>query len=322
MVDLISDYALQIFTMADFVVIYSVISLLGIVANAINIFVFVKMGWDDTINISLFGLSVSDICLLTFNLLMSICYYPNVEAADVAFSVSDVRIQLLGWPYFCFKRIGNWIIAFITCERCLCIVLPLRICDIITPRRAVIVIVIIFLCMGATVSPAYVSASFYFRLNTETNKTKLVLVYNDNRVYMENILTAISFTLTTATFMWVITCSIILVIRLKRSTTWRTAVTGSSQSAVVSKRDRKVIKMVTMLLVIFMAVFLPDSGLLFAQTIEPELSFVGSYRNSLLLLLGVTETLLAINASVNILVYLTMSSKYRDIFLLYVCKRR
>ncbi|CAG5133410.1 unnamed protein product, partial [Candidula unifasciata] len=73
--------------------------------------------------------------------------------------------------YFYFKRISNWILAFITCERCLCIVQPIKVRDIITPSRSVATLVIICVAMVALLSPMYASSILSSTLNSETNQT-------------------------------------------------------------------------------------------------------------------------------------------------------
>lgn len=297
MAEFVPDSILEIFILIDHVFLYSIFSLTGILNNVINIFVFVKMGLRDTINISLACLSVSDLCMLTLSVLVSVSYYPVLQTSGFVAPK---------WPYFYFKRISRWIMAYITCERCLCIVLPLRVRRIITPTRTFLVIVVIILVVSVVALPAYIPASA--KLNSSTNTTTSA----------ESATGRVSMAMTILTFTWFLSCTAILVYSLKKTSKWRTDTVENSNSETLSKRDVKVIKMVAVLFVIFFAVFLPESALLLPLSVKPDFTTRGRYRNLLLLLFGVTETPAIIHASLDILIYLKMSSKYRKTFELHV----
>ncbi|KAI8798557.1 platelet-activating factor receptor [Biomphalaria glabrata] len=309
--------SLEILTLVDFIIIYTIISVLGIIANFINIVVFVKMGPQDSVNISLLGLSISDFLFLLLTLFLSICYYPFWTYADLNFNIVDMKMLTLGWPQFYFKRVGNWITAFIMLERCICIALPLKVKDIITPKRTIAILVLIYLMMALAISPAYVSASYQPRWDSKKNRTMIVFVFHENTAQIDAISTAISFALTLITFVWVVICTFILVINLKIKGKWRKEMTGHEKSRNVTSRDQKVIKMVTLLSIIFIISFTPDVIVLLFMTFDYRVSIYGDYFDLFLALNGISEPFLAISATVNIFVYLTMSSKYREIYMRY-----
>lgn len=275
---------------------YSALALAGVFANTVNIFVFSLMDLGDATNISLLGLSICDFFSLLCSFLMNI--------SNLAFSVPDFGPITFGKAYFCIKRISNWIIAFITCERCLCIVQPMKVHDIITPRRSVVILFVIGVTMTATVSPSFISAYYQFNLNIAANKTLFLSVYTGIVLTMESISTSISFFLNILTLVWVTLCTIILVLNLKQSSKWRLGTSGKMASDKISSRDKQVIKMVTLLLTIFIVSFVPECLVLFAQAVERELSLFGTYRHLQTIFLFTTETLYLLNASVNIFVYL------------------
>lgn len=317
MEDIVSKTVLRTFTLVNFIYLYPIVSLSGVITNIINIIVFSQMNLKDTVNISLLSLSICDFFMLIFSFLISIFYNPVMEHSNLAFKPSDIRSLILGRPYSCFKRISNWILAFITYERCLCIVQPFKVHKIITPRRSVAIMLIITAIIAVTATPMYIAAHYQFKLSTTKNISFLSSSYANQILYMESLSTGISFGLTILTFFWVSICTGILVFSLNGSRNWRVE---AMVNLTISTRDTKVIKMVTFLLLIFIIAFVPDCIVLFAQTIEPELSLSGKYKNLQSVLLGVTETLLAIHASVNIVVYLKMSTKYRKTFLFCFCK--
>lgn len=318
--DIISTRALEVFTYIDFNVLYCIISLSGIIANILNIHIFAKMDLKDTVNICLLALAFSDLCYLVLTLLMSISYFPCWNSSVQRFDVADLRYLVIGWPHFYFKRVSNWITAYLMFERCLCIALPLKIHEIITPKRTTAVILAIFVIMAVAVCPVYVSASYKLRFDSTVNKTLLVLVFTSKRGLLSSITTGISCTLTAVTFIWFISCTYIMVSSLKGSNKWRAKSSSGDICEAKFSRDQKVIKMVTLLSIIFIVAFLPEGAVLLAQTIDQRITFGGQYRNFLLVILGISETILSINASLNIVVYWKMSSKFREIFGIYACK--
>ncbi|BFZ14995.1 hypothetical protein BsWGS_18034 [Bradybaena similaris] len=174
--------------------------------------------------------------------------------------------------------------------------------------------------MAITTTPLYIASFCKFTLNSVKNKTSLALVYKHCILEMESLATSISFTLSMLTLAWVVACTVILVSGLKRNSVWRAQASDTVTTSKIYTRDKKVIKMVTILLIIFIAAFYPECAVLIFQAIEPELSQSGKYRNLHVLLLRVTETLLAVSMSVNIFIYLKMSSKYRQAFKLCFCQ--
>lgn len=317
---ILTKYILQIFNFPEFLYFMSVVLFSGIVANGINISVFAKMDLQDSTNISLLALSISDFLVLVLSLLIYLTCYPELQDVDLVFSVTHIGVFILARPYYCFKRISNLIMAFITCERCLCIIQPIKVRDIITPRRSIVILVAIGVTMAITTTPLYMASFYKFALNSVKNKTSLALFYTYCILEMESLATSISFTLAMLTLAWVVACTVILVSGLKRNSVWRAQASDTLTTSKIYIRDKKVIKMVSILLIIFIAAFYPECAVLIAQAIEPELSLSGKYRNLHVLLLRVTETMICVSMSVNIIIYLKMSSKYRQAFKLCFCK--
>uniref|UniRef100_A0A2C9LWQ3 G-protein coupled receptors family 1 profile domain-containing protein n=1 Tax=Biomphalaria glabrata TaxID=6526 RepID=A0A2C9LWQ3_BIOGL len=309
--------SLEILTLVDFVIIYTIISVLGIIANFIIIVVFVKMGPQDSVNISLLGLSISDFCFLLLNLFLSICYYPFWEDVDLNFNILDLKMLTVAWPQFYFRRVSNWITAFIMLDKCICISLPLKVKDIITPKRTIFIVLMIYFIMALTVSPPYFSASYVSRWDDKKNRTKVVLVFHENSAEIDSISSAISFVFTIVTFIWATVCSLILVISLQTRGKKLKEMAGYNQLDHVSIRDKKIIKMVTLMSILFIVSFTPDVIALLFMTFDYRVSFYGLYKDLFFVLHGVSEPLIALTASVNIFVYYTMSSKYREVYLRY-----
>ncbi|GFO08207.1 transposase [Plakobranchus ocellatus] len=81
----------QIFQIIFYCIVGGSINLMGTVTNVLNIMVFCRQGFRESINVSLCGLAVSDLgCLLTLQWL-NICFNPLFQQADLSFDPLQVR---------------------------------------------------------------------------------------------------------------------------------------------------------------------------------------------------------------------------------------
>lgn len=172
----------------------------------------------------------------------------------------------------------------------------------------------------ASVSPLYVVNRLGLQFNPARNKTIISLIYADNRESIEQISFAINNTfIPFSAFVVIITCTVILVVRLHSNAEWRMKSVTLVQADNVSNRNQKVARMVIMISGLFIACFVPISILFMAMSMVPGLSIVGKYRNAVIVIGGLGIVLESINSSVNIFIYYRMSSKFRAVFQQLYC---
>ncbi|XP_035825641.1 adenosine receptor A1 [Aplysia californica] len=316
-VPFISDEEWAIISVVNFTFICGLGCLTGMVTNVINIVVFAKQGFHDSMNVSLMGLAVSDLGSLVTTFWMSICFNPLFIAADLPIDVKEVMNTLGGRPHIIFARITSFITAFITFERCLCISLPLKVKMIITPRRTKIIIIFIFILMFSY-PPLYVGNRLEWVFDSSRNATILTVEFNEEVIKIEPVaffLYGVTFSL--LSFVFVICCTIVLVVKLNTKTKWRqaTAAKGASAPEGVGVKDKKVVKMVTFISSIFIVCFGPSSLMFVVMALEPRFRLNGAFTNLYMTLWSASFILETVNSSVNMFVYLTMSSKYRAVFM-------
>ncbi|CAL1541154.1 unnamed protein product, partial [Lymnaea stagnalis] len=314
-----SDEAKTILEIVFYFYFSGAISVMGTVANVINMTVFIKQGFSDSVNISLLGLAVADLGSLVTLIWMSVCFSPWFRHSDIPFDAKDIQYLTAGWPHVCFARITSWITAFISLERCVCIALPLKVKQIITPRRTLYLVTSIFVVMFACVTPVFCVIGIGEKYFEDRNVTVLGLVYTPNGPDIENVVFSITVFSQLSAFILVIICTIILVHNLILKSKWRQSATkeveGGSKSA-VSARDKKVVVMVTLISSIFIACFLPSAiNLICMIRYSPDYSVVGREQNTFLGSWAIMNTLEATNSTVNIVVYYHMSSKFRVVLL-------
>ncbi|XP_012941318.1 uncharacterized protein LOC101859033 [Aplysia californica] len=316
--DIMSDEQWYIVQVVNGVVLCGLVSLFGVVSNIINIVVFAKQGFQDSMNISLMGLAVSDLCSLVTTIWLSICVNPLFYLSELPFDPRDIMYLTGSMPRYLFVKIATFITAFITFERCLCIAAPLKVKMVITPVRTKMIIISIYITMSILLIPFCLGHRLEWVFDFTLNATVLKTTFTAEREMLEAItyLTQGVFT-TTLSFVFVICCTIVLVVKLNSKTKWRqaTAAKGDRAAEGVGVKDQKVVKMVTFIAVIFIVSAVPPTLLFFYMLFDTNFRIDGAYPNlysTIWCLSFLTET---VNSSVNIFVYLKMSSKYRAVFI-------
>ncbi|XP_012945533.1 adenosine receptor A1-like [Aplysia californica] len=317
-VKIVSDEQWYIVQVVNLVVISGLLSLFGVASNIINIVVFAKQGFQDSMNISLMGLAVSDLCSLLTMIWISICMNPLFYLSDLRFDPRDIMYLTGSAPHYLFVKIATFITAFITFERCLCIAVPLKVKTIITPERTKTIIISIYVAMVVLLIPFCLGNRLEWVFDFTRNTTVLKTTYTAEREMLEAItyLTQGVFA-TTFSFIFVFCCTVVLVVKLNSKTKWRQATAAKSDLAAegVGVKDRKVVKMVTLIAAIFIVCAVPPPLLFFYMLFDQDFRIDGVYRNLYLAVWSSSFLTETVNSSVNIFVYLKMSSKYRAVFM-------
>lgn len=308
---LIDDDTAHVLMMVLQVAVTGTLAVGGMVTNTINIVVFIKMGLNDAVNISLLGLAVSDMCSLIFSFWEAICFNPWFEdGAPIVYT--EIEYITGCWPHICFVRVASYITAFVTLERCLCIAMPLKVKSIITKTRTKVVIVAIFVIVSVTSAPEYYVNQVVWKFYPEKNRTMLGIVFVEDRLKFEGVtLIMNNIIMQLFAFIAVVTCTVILVIELNRKAKWRQQTAKGDNT---SSKDKKVIKMITFISTIFIGSNLPCCVIFVAMAATPRLHPTGVNYNMLYIIWAIVYVMESINSSVNIVVYLNMSSKYRTVF--------
>ncbi|GFS05382.1 growth hormone secretagogue receptor type 1 [Elysia marginata] len=320
---IIDEYTKQVILAINYCIVSTAINLGGTVTNIINIVVFIKQGFADRMNISLMGLAISDLgCLLTLQW-MNLCFNPLFRfSPKIPFDSLEVQYITGGWPHACFARTTGLITAYITAERCLCIAAPLKVKTILTHKRTTFVIVIIFVLMFGSTAPIYsvnlLGPKFYPGDPPVWNRTLIGLVFTENRDQVEQITFALNNVFGYIAFLLVTIFTSVLVSKLRKNVRWRrdnakSAISGGKQD-VNALRDARVIKMVTSISTIFIVCFFPVTIIFIGIMAVPGLGLVGRYSNMFHVTCSFGFALETINSSVNLFVYLKMSSKFKATF--------
>lgn len=303
------------------------ITIFGIFTNIINVIIFVKQGFTDTINVSLFALAISDLSSLLLIMWTNLCFSPAFRDSNIPMVTTEVHLITGTWPHIVFTRITGWITAFISLERCVCVIQPLKVKTMFTRKRHIVAMIVIFTLTLGLSSFGYIPGGLGWKFYPDRNKTLIGIAYHmgeDGRKYTDVVSYAVSgIFMPISCFLSVVILTTILVVKLNQKMAWRqsnsSAVVQSKQTSksdgVVSSKERKVAKMVVLMSIIFIASFLPAVIVFFTGIIVPTFNYDKLDRNLVFVMMSLTNTAEVINSSVNIFVYIRMSSKYRETFL-------
>lgn len=300
----------------NLVSICGIISIFGISSNIINVIILHKQGFKNTVNIGFFGMAVSDInCLLSLTW-GSVCMNPLLTSLGTYWFSMEVMYLTVAWPHICFTRITSWITAFVTAERYLSIALPLKVKRLITPKTTTLIMCVIYVINLVSLAPEYATSYLGWRFVPARNETLIGILFTSSRQSTEGVIYFLHFMLGMTSFTGVVVFTILLVMKLVQSSKWRMGVTqNNSNREAISERDKRTVRMVIFIATVLIFCYSPAALISLSTFIlGPEFNIRGKYINTCEAMWSTAFIFQAINSSVNIFVYYSMSSKYRQTF--------
>ncbi|KAH9508390.1 hypothetical protein Btru_055073 [Bulinus truncatus] len=310
----LSDHDRVVIEVITYVFLCGGVSIFGIVSNVINMVIFYRQGLKTTMNISFFSLAVSDTCSLVTLFWLFICMNPLFENSDVPIISREIQYLSGGWPSFCFARITSFITSFITAERCLCIISPLKVKHIITPRRTISIITFIYIFIFISTIPEYASSYIAWKYHPGRNQTLLGLVFYDNREDVEGLGFVLNALLGTFSYILVVLFTAILVCKLRRKNNSPTKICLKPDKPVILTNRKKAVNMVLVIAVVSIVCSTPSIFFSFVSFFEPEFSILGGYCNIFHVVWSFGFVFTGINSSVNAILYYQMSTKHKSSF--------
>ncbi|RUS82836.1 hypothetical protein EGW08_009412 [Elysia chlorotica] len=299
----------------------------GIIGNILNLIVFVKLGFSETIHVSYAALAISDAGCVVTAVWFGLACYSAVLSSELArrrlhTDVCQLGIFIGGWPHMAFGRTTALLTAWISMERCLCVTFPTRVRLIVTPKVTKILITAIFVIGLFPVVFPYVGLSIETTYDSRRNLTELFLYYNaENELSALNDLGFLLYGAIYPITSWITVsvCTAFLVVQLKRSSRWRKSNTsgnnlptelGRLRSA--ERRERRVTKTVVIIASVFIISSLPFSASLVASVVDRNYSVKGHYRSVFMINTGLLTIFGVANSSINFIVYALTGSRFKS----------
>ncbi|KAK7462582.1 hypothetical protein BaRGS_00038376 [Batillaria attramentaria] len=292
-----------------------ILFIISSVTNVINMAVFYRHGLKERVNLCLFALSFVDFVyvLQSFVLYVDKLYLAITGDSRVGvLTLFFVKNMLLGLTGFSWA--SGFMSAVVACERCFCIVSPLKSKTFLeTKTMAMIILVSTVLIVGGmfvvmaqwdvvcVFDPVSLSTSHLVFPSKFFLDNRQVLELFDAVVYG---IAMPGFCLTTVTI-----ATLVIGIKLRQMATWREQ---SSSAASMSSRDLALTRMLVATSILFIVSLLPALVLRVAIFAEPELSLSGRYYNTFNLLISFSQLFTYVNSSVNFFFYYFIGTKYRE----------
>lgn len=206
-----------------------------------------------------------------------------------------------------------WVTTYITFERCLCIVMPLKVKHYVTPRGTVLVMVGIYVVvLGGSLSVAvcHMLVPVYF---PQLNRTIVIKAFRENGLYMETVGFYVFVSIQCGAILTNAVLTAIIIKQLRVKSKWRevTSHTAGPKDR-LSLRDRKLVKMVTFMSCIFIGCVTPSlATFLTITTLTYSFVYSMRYYNVFVIVWAVVYVFETTNSMVNFFVYYNMSAKFK-----------
>lgn len=289
------------------------IGVFGVAANIINIVVFIKQGFSDTIHVSLLSLAVADLMSVAFLVKGSFLTGYFILCPDIPWLTNEVAYVICGGPHETLARAAGMITVFITFEKCLCIVTPFDVKRIVTTKVTIAVMVSIYAIVLIKSVPEYITKYLGWKWSEKSNRTLLGIIFQGDIRLEENISYPWSMLTQIGSFAAVAVFSAIISIRLSQSSKWREVVSSGNveNSKNSRRRNDRTVKIVLLVAIIYIICFLPSVIVFISAILIPDFSISGRFQMEFMTAWAIAFLFDACNSSSTILVYLTLSSNFR-----------
>ncbi|XP_012935530.1 neuropeptide receptor 15-like [Aplysia californica] len=304
------------------------ISVTGIVTNTLVIIVFARLGYRESVNISMTTIALWDLAKCAGAALQRFAGPLSLWSLAVAESWSNVGVVVMNY-FVCFSSyVTSVLAAYVAVERCLCVCLPFKVKWLLTPKvtlfMCVSISIVVFGCFAVmfsiydviwVFSPEFNSTIAIYRYNTFALENKAILFdyYNYSGIVWP-----------TASFVVIVVCTTIIVYKLAKSSEFRKGNSDVSQaekqgeapsSQNLSGRDRQVVKMLVVIIAIYVINLSPRIALYIAKQIIFDFYFLRKYHNMFLFVVYLLYIFDLTNGAINFFVFYTMSTAFRSKFL-------
>ncbi|GFO06659.1 chemosensory receptor a [Plakobranchus ocellatus] len=199
----------------------------------------------------------------------------------------------------------------------------MQIKSIFTVRRISVLLLLVFIVQTSSIVPTYTTMKLTSVKSKITNISSLAIVQSEYGRYIETITMFAAFTIPSVIcFSIVVICTIFLVVKLNQSARWRqsTSNAASKEDGSMSSKENRVVRTVVMICAIYIFCFAPNVITVTTMAAYPKFNQIDPYLGNLqAVCFIIAYPCHAICSAVNIIVYLRMSSRYRETFFKMFC---
>ncbi|RUS85976.1 hypothetical protein EGW08_006246 [Elysia chlorotica] len=340
---IISNHALEIIENLIDVFVISLLALLGIVTNILDLAVFYRQGFKDSVNISLAAIAVWDLIKCVCGIAIRVYGPLGWHSRAYRYTWKSLTTPTLVYLQVFANYVSYVLAAYVSFERCLCVTIPFKVKSIVTPKLTFIMMILISVLVIASFGVIFFIYDISWVYSSHFNATVAVFEFNSFHRNHGPVVIAyfnlIGIINPIFCFIVIVTCTAIIVYQLNKMSKFRAAATAAStktdsSSAVatstsaaaakaasnaaagnsLSSRDRQVVKMLVVVIIVYIVALLPRFAHYAGKFTEPDFAYLRRYHNMFTLSSYIVLTFDYINASVNLFIYLTMSTNFRATF--------
>ncbi|XP_035824480.1 FMRFamide receptor-like [Aplysia californica] len=305
-------------------ILINIVSFFGTIGNVLNIIVLARHGFAESTTILLMAVSVADLVFVfTLFLKRIICVVAQID--PVTAIILDVTVTGYLWiANRFFGLFSSSLVVAISIERFIAVYFPFKVSTLLSPRNTFIIVGVLGVSWVLLLGPIWGIQAVEWSFNPQFNMTLPVIVFSPEAYKNLYQILALNFIISVIrgpiSVVVILVCSFAIIRRLRKATRKRSKMTSSTTEVT----DVKVVKMLLIVSLVYASIALPLAAPFFLVFLAPK--FVSKGNNNMSNLTLVMETcndlLYVINASINFLIYVTMSSKFYKTYIgLFSCCR-
>ncbi|CAL1539697.1 unnamed protein product [Lymnaea stagnalis] len=305
-------------------IIVNVIALVGTFGNVINVVVLAHHGFRDSTNVLLLSMSAVDMLFLITSIPKRlVCVLSKYDVYRSLILNAYVTAYLWMPNRYC-GLVSSGLVTFVSLERFVAVHFPLTVSVVITPGRTLAAVLLLFAFWGVMSGPFFglYNIAWLHDVRSNLELPQIILanfVAKDSESF--NILN-----LSLAVIRGPVSVLVIVINSgaISRRLYQATKKMTGGASILRNNRDVRVVKMLLVVTSVYAAIGIPLSAPYIAYYIYPEsgVNRDGTLTATSILLEIVNDFLYVINASVNFVIYVTMSKKFCNTYILVFSRFR
>ncbi|XP_070186815.1 probable G-protein coupled receptor frpr-1 [Littorina saxatilis] len=293
--------------------------------------VFTKLNLKERINLCLFCQSLADLVYMVENfLLYADRVYIEIMGAARRGPLFKLLLDNHLNGFYGFNSASGFMTTVIACERCFCVVSPLKSQSILKTKSMLVIIVVAFIVIVGVFFVVCtrwsIKCVFDPRTNTSMPEIYPGQFYLLNKQLIDTLDGYVYGIILPVSFIFLVSIStIITVVHLRKMASWREqSSTATAGSAAMMVRDVALTRMLIGCSMLFIVCNIPVVVFRALIVFVPEVSLGGRYQNMFTFMVSVTELFGYINSSCNFFIYYSMGTKYKQALnaLCLCCRRR
>ena len=286
-----------------------VVAIAGILTNTLNMLAFHRMGFHNTTNISFFSLAIADFTCEWLYASVAVLRLNISGVIDLGVDFTDAQ-YLFAPVILGVSTLGSWVTAIISVERCCCIVFPVTVKKVFTPKTTLrfIVGMLLFQIANIATNLTTVALALYRPPNSDRPQILIDRSKIDKELYIGLNLWASSF-ITFICFGIIVASTTFLVIALRQRQRWLQA-QPHLQNGII-ERDKKLVRTVAAISVIYIICYLPGFITVLTSFAIPGMNPLNRGTENLSFIQASYVSLFqSLSQMINLFIYFKLSSSF------------